>query len=480
MPTTIKSDLSPTGGDILCTADGVLAAIGATNPRTLGLFFAMSVVWGLSAMPLMASAFMMGEICRQENGTACDLTPGTITEEFNLAGPASSLADLTTSSFLLGNVVGASLARLSDKYGRRPVLIVGLLLVGIIGCLSSFMPEVYSLSIMRFLQGVSYTTCGLANWVLAYESVPRSLHAYSTLAFGLAWVFGYVAVAPLAYIFPCWRSLIIATSAPCIVFAVAYVFWLPESFQFLVLKNRREEVDAWISAANRWSRKPQAPVKVDLDLLLASSHVAALTLHREKPCGLFRYLVKDTTLLIYTVVLAYLWATDTFVYFGLSLFSTQLAGNQYANYVYSGLIEIPAYVIAPFCLNRFGRRAFVAACQCVTSVCFLLLPAFGMGSIWSLGLWLVGKCAVSCAFLSLFVFASEVFPTAHRNGCIGLCEVVARLGGVFSPAIRTLSVVSPIAPSLLCGVSAGLASMLTFILPETSRQVPQEQKSQPV
>lgn len=67
---------------------------------------------------------------------------------------------------------------------------------------------------------------------------------------------------------------------------------------------------------------------------------------------LFRYLASDATILIHTVVLAYLWATDTFVYFGLSLFSTQLVGNPYFNYVFSGLVEIPAYIIAPFCLDR--------------------------------------------------------------------------------------------------------------------------------
>lgn len=45
-------------------------------------------------------------------------------------------------------------------------------------------------------------------------------------------------------------------------------------------------------------------------------------------------------------------ATDTFVYFGLSLVSTELAGNRYANYVFSGLVEIPSYLLAPFCLDR--------------------------------------------------------------------------------------------------------------------------------
>lgn len=51
---------------------------------------------------------------------------------------------------------------------------------------------------------------------------------------------------------------------------------------------------------------------------------------------------------------------------------------------------------------------------------------------------MVGKFSISCAFTSIFVYGSEVFPTVYRTGCIGMCEVVARFGGVFAPAVRTM------------------------------------------
>ena len=43
---------------------------------------------------------------------------------------------------------------------------------------------------------------------------------------------------------------------------------------------------------------------------------------------------------------------DNFVYYGLSLFSTQLAGNRYANFMLIGAIEIPSYLVAPAMLDR--------------------------------------------------------------------------------------------------------------------------------
>lgn len=53
-------------------------------------------------------------------------------------------------------------------------------------------------------------------------------------------------------------------------------------------------------------------------------------------------------------------------------------------------------------------------------------------------MWLIGKFAISCAFILLFVYTSEIFPTVVRNGCIGACEVVGRIGGVFAAAVKNM------------------------------------------
>lgn len=53
-------------------------------------------------------------------------------------------------------------------------------------------------------------------------------------------------------------------------------------------------------------------------------------------------------------------------------------------------------------------------------------------------LWLVGKFAISCSFMCMFVYASEIFPTAIRNICIGLCSLLARIGGIAAPYVGLL------------------------------------------
>uniref|UniRef100_A0A914S9Y1 Uncharacterized protein n=1 Tax=Parascaris equorum TaxID=6256 RepID=A0A914S9Y1_PAREQ len=44
--------------------------------------------------------------------------------------------------------------------------------------------------------------------------------------------------------------------------------------------------------------------------------------------------------------------SDTFVYFGLSIYTTRIAGNKYWNYALSGLVEVPAYLFAPYALDK--------------------------------------------------------------------------------------------------------------------------------
>uniref|UniRef100_A0A914S3V2 Major facilitator superfamily (MFS) profile domain-containing protein n=1 Tax=Parascaris equorum TaxID=6256 RepID=A0A914S3V2_PAREQ len=53
-------------------------------------------------------------------------------------------------------------------------------------------------------------------------------------------------------------------------------------------------------------------------------------------------------------------------------------------------------------------------------------------------LWLMGKFAISCSFMCIFVYGSEIFPTTIRNVCIGLCSVIARVGGIVAPYVKLL------------------------------------------
>jgi len=56
----------------------------------------------------------------------------------------------------------------------------------------------------------------------------------------------------------------------------------------------------------------------------------------------------------------------------------------------------------------------------------------------TLVMWLLGKFAISCSFTSLFVYASEVFPTVTRNSNIGICAACSRIGATMVPFVKQL------------------------------------------
>uniref|UniRef100_A0A1I7WBW3 Tyrosine-protein phosphatase domain-containing protein n=1 Tax=Heterorhabditis bacteriophora TaxID=37862 RepID=A0A1I7WBW3_HETBA len=94
--------------------------------------------------------------------------------------------------------------------------------------------------------------------------------------------------------------------------------------------------------------------------------------------------------------------------------------------------------------------------------------------------WLLGKFSISCSFMSLFVYATEIFPTNIRNVLIGMCSVLARIGGIAAPYIRYFfysmysyifqGSISPVMPIIVLGSMSTIAGILTVFLPETHRK----------
>uniref|UniRef100_A0A914D9F5 Major facilitator superfamily (MFS) profile domain-containing protein n=1 Tax=Acrobeloides nanus TaxID=290746 RepID=A0A914D9F5_9BILA len=171
------------------TPDAVLEKIGYCNGYILYIFIASSFVWLLNAMPMLSSAFLTDTIGYSNTNLTGTLS---IVDEFQLFDNRANLLQWTAGSFLLGNMIGGSLiSRLSDKYGRRIMMVLSLFGLGFIGVLSAMATNIYFFIFLRLCQGACFTGSGITNWVLAYESIPKSLRSYTALVFGIQWVIGY-------------------------------------------------------------------------------------------------------------------------------------------------------------------------------------------------------------------------------------------------------------------------------------------------
>ncbi|KHJ88710.1 hypothetical protein OESDEN_11494 [Oesophagostomum dentatum] len=288
----------------------------------------------------------------------------------------------------------------------------------------------------------------------------------------------------MAMFAPDWRWLIFLTSIPHLFTAILCFMFVPESLHFLALERKERAIERWLKKAHS--------SKTPLTSIDPQSVVSTLE-DQPKVENLLAEIWKHKIFMLYTAVLIYIWNCDTFIYFGLSLYSTHFAGNIYLNYFLVGLVELPAYILSPYAMNRFGRRIVVALAHLGAAAIFFallftpgkkcltyfvrmrtLFNALFQEIVWMrTTLWVLGKFAISCSFMSIYVYASEIFPTNIRNLSIGFCETMSRLGGVLAPYIAALSRISPILPMLVLGLISLIGGLITFILPETlNRQLP--------
>ncbi|GAA3570873.1 multidrug effflux MFS transporter [Microlunatus spumicola] len=148
-------------------------------------------------------------------------------------GASTSAAQLSITACLLGLATGQLVAGpLSDQFGRRPPLIVGLVVYLITSAACAFAPTIELLVVLRLLQGLG----GAAGIVIA-RAVARDLYSGRRLVIifsrlilvnGLAPVLAPVIGGQLALV-TSWRGIFVVLAAFGIVLLAAGVFGVPES-----------------------------------------------------------------------------------------------------------------------------------------------------------------------------------------------------------------------------------------------------------
>ena len=71
---------------------------------------------------------------------------------------------------------------------------------------------------------------------------------------------------------------------------------------------------------------------------------------------------------------------NSLVYYGLSLNTSNLGGNEYVNFFIAGAVEIPAYIFCQLAINTIlGRRLSLCGCMIIGGVALLLTLAVPSG-----------------------------------------------------------------------------------------------------
>ncbi|MBN9794003.1 MULTISPECIES: MFS transporter [unclassified Pseudonocardia] len=335
-----------------------------------------------------------------------------------------------TSAAFVGMFAGAIVGgRLSDRYGRRPVLLGAVLFFSVCSLLSALSWDAWSLGVLRVLTGfgLQATTGVLLVWVS--EMFPRSLRGrYQALllAVGLA---GIPIAAWLARIVVplgpgSWRWIFVVGALGAV---VALVAWrtVPESVR-------------WRSAQGR------SPDPRDERLVARMEHEARAQLGTDlpepvpdppRPEGRLSDLLRGATLRR-TVVASTACVFLILSFYGFSSWvPTLLVERGYTtaeSLTFASVLAIAAVpgalLVAPV-VDRFDRRAVVLVLQTLSAG---LVLAFGLVT-HPVAIAVTGFLAamfMQATVPVLYTYIAEVFPLHLRGLGSGIANGSGRLAGV--------------------------------------------------
>ncbi|XP_018564339.1 organic cation transporter protein-like isoform X2 [Anoplophora glabripennis] len=321
---------------------------------------------------------------------------------------------------------------LSDRYGRRRVMVWGMVLCAICGLIRTVMPTYELFLLMEYLDAAFSAGTFICGYILGVELVgPKNRVITGSIATSCN-ATGFILTSVVAWIVRSWRMIIyILYTLPF--FLILYLWIVPESIRWNIKKGRIDEAKVTLRKLAKVNGKEISERTLDKLNIVDDKQ-------QNESGNQFFLSLKSPVLLLRFMNACFGWITCAFVFYGLSINSVTLAsGNKYMNFILSSLVEIPAYFLCPFLLSYFGRKKSLFGFYVlagVACVAFIFIPS--SATEISLTVYMIGKFGSTATFAIIYQLTSEMFPTTTRQSYMGACSTFGRLGVMVAPQMPLL------------------------------------------
>ncbi|CAM4577933.1 unnamed protein product [Lepidochelys olivacea] len=412
------------------------------------------------------------------NGTEMDTEPcmdgwiydksvftSTIITEWDLVCGSRTLKQMAQSIYMAGVLVGVIVfGNLSDKFGRKSLLIWSCLQMAITGSCAAFSSNFAMYCVFRFLTGMALSGINLNCVSLSVEWAPTKLRAAIGMVTGYSYSIGQFILAGLAYVIPDWRWLQLAVSVPYFIFFF-YGWWFTESARWLATAGKLNQALKELQKVAQINGRKEEGDKLSVEDLRASLQKemsAAKSTHTAAD------LVRTPSVRRVSWCLCFVWFSTSFAYYGLAMDLQNFGVSIYLIQVVYGAVDIPAKLIGFFMISFIGRRVTQASALILAGLA-ILANIFVPQDLQTLRTLLAvfGKGCLAASFNCAFLYTGELYPTVIRQTGMGFVNTLARVGGIVAPLVQMTSEYLPSLPLIIYGAAPVVSGIATCFLPET-------------
>jgi len=332
---------------------------------------------------------------------------------------------------LIGCVIGAALAgMLSDKLGRKKVLILSAIffLVSAIG--TAFPRNLIEFIIFRIIGGIGVGAASLTSPMYIAEVSPARIRGRMVSVNQLAIVSGILIVYFVNYFIAGlgdeawniqlgWRWMFGSESLPAILLLIL-LFFVPESPRWLTKQKRSDEALNILSRVDGEDYASRELAAIEEAIALESGTIGQLF----KP-GMKIVLVIGVML----AILQQVTGINAFLYYAPEIFKKLGTGTDAALFqtIVIGAVNLTFTLIAIWTVDRLGRKPLMiigSAGMGVSLLAMGLASYYQKTELWVL-LFILGY--IACFALSVgpvvWVILSEIFPTTIRGRAMSIATV---------------------------------------------------------